>query len=211
MTDNVYKDKNSVPKRGLPVSDEWNSSGECSAISLEIQGFAATRRELSGQVDQFYDEHYEAVYRYLVLSGSLPADADEILQEAFIRLFRLLSTGGRVEKPRNWLLRVCHNLRVDEVRREDRNPSVTQQAFERYARAEPDPQPNPESRMLAGERIERVRTALGQLNKRQREFLLLRADGLKLREIAELYGVTVQSVAESCARAIDKLGKLIHE
>jgi transcriptional regulator len=52
---------------------------------------------------------------------------------------------------------------------------------------------------------------MAQLTERQTKFLLLRAEGLKLREIAEMYGLTVQSVAESCERAMDRLGRLTHE
>ena len=190
------------------VSDEWSSGGECPAIRLGFQGFAvATGRELGEQLDQLYDDHYEAVYRYLVLTGSPPADAEDILQEAFIRLFRLLLAGEHVEKPRNWLLRVCNNLRIDEARRESRNREIRRTVPD----ATTDIRSNPEARILADERMDRVRTAIGQLNARQREFLWLRAEGIKLREIAELYGVSIQSVAESCARAIDKIGRLMHE
>lgn len=211
MTENVYGSKNVVQRTGIPVFDDWGSDGESLAISLEIQGVAVpTRREFRAQLDQLYDEHYGPVYRYLVLTGSSPADADDLLQEAFTRLLRLLLNGQRVEKPRNWLLRVCHNLRIDEARREERTSTIGQNSEER-AFSEADPHLNPEAQMLEGERIARLRAAIAQLNKRQREFLLLRAEGLKLREIADLYGLSVQSVAESCARAIDKLGRLIHE
>jgi len=170
-----------------------------------------TRKELADEVDQIYSDHYDAIYRYVILSGSPVADADEIVQETFLRLLRFLATGRRIEKPRNWLLRVCHNVRLDNQRRDDRIPPATMEEVEGYSRHRPDTKPNPELALIAQERIEYVRDAMAQLSARQCEFLLLRAEGMKLREIAETYGITVQSVAESCARAIAKLGTLIHD
>jgi DNA-binding CsgD family transcriptional regulator len=52
---------------------------------------------------------------------------------------------------------------------------------------------------------------LAGLTQRQFEYLLLRAEGLKLGEIAQMFEVTVQTVAESCARAIERLGRVTHE
>jgi transcriptional regulator len=46
-----------------------------------------------------------------------------------------------------------------------------------------------------------------QLTERQYQYLLLRTEGLKLREIADIFEVTVQSVAEVCTRAMDHLGR----
>jgi DNA-binding CsgD family transcriptional regulator len=52
---------------------------------------------------------------------------------------------------------------------------------------------------------------MARLTKRQYQYMLLRAEGMKLREIAELYGVAVASVAEACGRAMETLGRLSHE
>jgi RNA polymerase sigma-70 factor, ECF subfamily len=192
------------------MSGQWNIGGEGTAIPLEIREFAASAQmELTDHVDRLYEEHYETLYRYLILTGSSRVDADEVVQEAFLRLLRAAAAGSAIREPRNWLLRVCHNIRRDEARREIRRPGATEQEQASHARREPDPNPDPEAASIEHERFERVRVAMARLNARQCEFLLLRAEGMKLREIAEIYGVTIQSVAESCGRAMEKLGKLI--
>jgi RNA polymerase sigma-70 factor (ECF subfamily) len=184
--------------------------GEGSAISLEFRGFAvSTHLELTNHVERLYEQYYELIYRFLMLTGSSKTDADEILQEAFLRLLRFVAAGNAIEEPRNWLLKVCHNLRRDEARRESRRPIASEHEMAAQALREPDPSPDPEATALEHERFELIRVAMSRLNARQCEFLLLRAEGMKLREIAEMYGVTVQSVAESCGRAMEKLGRLI--
>jgi DNA-directed RNA polymerase specialized sigma24 family protein len=75
----------------------------------------ANRQDAAELVKQLHEEHYEAVYRYLYLSGSTPADADEFIQEAFLRMFQALRDGGHIERPRNWLLRVAQNLRIESA------------------------------------------------------------------------------------------------
>ena len=192
------------------MSDRWNMIGEGSAISLEFRGFAvSTHLELTNHVERLYEEHYEPIYRFLILTGSSKADADEIVQEAFLRLLRFIAAGNTIVEPRNWLLKVCHNIRRDEARRESRRPAATEHELAIQALREADPNPDPEATALEQERFELIRVAMTRLNARQCEFLLLRAEGMKLREIAEMYGLTIQSVAESCGRAMEKLGRLI--
>ncbi len=76
-----------------------------------------TRKELASQIEQLYDEHYDGLFRYLVHLGTSPVDADEFVQEAFLRLFQALRDGVRVERPKSWLIGVLHHVRADEGRR----------------------------------------------------------------------------------------------
>jgi len=186
------------------------SGDSATEVSLETGCLTMAHREdIRAHVERLYEENYEPVYRYLYLSGCTPTDADEFIQEAFLRMFEALRGGNKIEKPRNWLLRVTHNLSCDERRHVARRDNFEEDKLP--LRQVTDPTPNPEIRMVRQEQLLALRTALAQLTDRQSRFLLLRAEGLKLREIAELYGVTVQSVAESCERAINRLGRLTHE
>ena len=93
------------------------SGGSAGEVSLELGRMTmAGREDAAEQVRQLYEEHYDAVFRYLYLSSSAPIDADEFIQEAFLRMFQALREGSHIDKPRNWLLRVAHNLRHDEQR-----------------------------------------------------------------------------------------------
>jgi len=161
-------------------------------------------REPAAWVEEQYREHFGSVYRYLMLTGSQAADADEIAQEAFLRLFQSLRAGARIERPKQWLVSVAHNLRHDRVRKAVR----TAEADSHYVIHRGLTQ---EEAVIQEQRLERVRNAMAQLTSRQRAYLHLRAEGLRLKEIAELHGVTIQSVAEACARAVHTLGKLTHE
>lgn len=182
------------------------SNGVAADLTMEIS-IGKKTSGLQQVVEALYLEHYDALYRYLVLTGSSAADADEFVQEAFLRLMRTLPRTEGVRDPKQWLFRVTHNLRADSQRQSGRQTSITSDQGGGSA----DPGPDPEVEFLLTERAERLRAAMAQLTQRQSEILHLRAEGLKLREVAVLLGISLQSVSEACARAVDRVGRLVNE
>jgi len=163
---------------------------------------------LTDRVSVAYEQHYQALYRYLLLTGSTPDEAQDIIQQGFIRLIQILQGGDPVDQPKSWLMRVVHNIRVDSYRKQKREIALESaqviQAVDRLFAREPDP----EARLLTLEHRRRVKEAFRRLSPQQYQYLLRRVGGMKLREIAEMFGVTVQTVSESCAKAMLKFGKV---
>ncbi|MEB2363148.1 MAG: sigma-70 family RNA polymerase sigma factor [Bryobacterales bacterium] len=178
-------------------------------FSLESDSAGSPRSPI-GIVEELYGEHYDSLYRYLILSGCQPADADDLIQSGFVRLLWFLQQGNRLEKPKAWLIRVVHNLRIDDARRERRESTLDDGQLEACITEVFGTMPDVETELLQSERRLALQKAVGSLTPRQYEFLLLRAAGLKLREIAEIHQVTIQTVAEICARATERLGRMIH-
>jgi RNA polymerase sigma-70 factor (ECF subfamily) len=127
-------------------------------------------------------------------------EAQETIQETFLRLHLHLSAGGSRENLRSWVFRVAHN--------HARNCQKTL----RFRVAEPvpdgaDPTAGPEQLLLEKERMERLHTAMSHLPGMERQCLHLRAEGLRYREIAEVLEIGVTTVADHLERAIRKLAK----
>jgi RNA polymerase sigma-70 factor (ECF subfamily) len=178
-------------------------------VDLTVRGFPigfSRAKGLDEKFQELYDRQYESCYRFLVMTGSSPDDALELLQEGFLRLYEGLRNGLRLENPRNWLFRVLQRLRVDEFRRTSRISSYAE--FPEHLCELSEHSLNPETHLLNRERAERLRRAFGQLTATQYQYLVLRAEGLKFREIADIHGVAPASVFETCGRALRKLGKL---
>jgi RNA polymerase sigma-70 factor (ECF subfamily) len=167
--------------------------------------------EIAGYVSGLYEEYHCGLFRHLVLSGSTAAEADDLMQEGFLRLFRHLRSGQRVDNPRSWLVRVVHNLRIDEIRKHKREFALDRPEFECMIEQLRTQDPDAEAQIIAREEQDRIRRAVGRLAPRQYQYLLLRAEGLKLREIAGMFRVTVQTVSESCAKAMLELGRQANE
>jgi RNA polymerase sigma-70 factor (ECF subfamily) len=65
----------------------------------------------------------------------------------------------------------------------------------------------PEQELLAKEKFRQLRAAIPSLTESERECLLLRAEGLRYREIGEVLGIATSTVADSVDRAIRKLAE----
>jgi len=167
--------------------------------------------KLDERITQMFDELREPVYRYLICLSTSPIEADEIIQETFIRLYRHLNAGGREDNLRGWVFRVAHNMSINEIKRRKRFVSIVPEESSELDLSAADPKPGPEELMLRRERMSRVHAAISSLSEQQKHCLYLRAEGFRYREIAEILEVTISTVAELLRRAIKKLIKESHE
>ena len=163
--------------------------------------------KLEDQITQLFDELRQPMRRYLLCLNVSPMETEEIIQDTFLRLFRHLHSGGREDNLRGWIFRVAHNIGINELkRRKYLGPSNPRLGAD-LTTLSIDPAPNPEELLLRKERMVRTHAAISALSGRQKQCLYLRAEGFRYREIAELLGVTVSTVAELLHRAIKKLTK----
>ncbi|HYA26219.1 MAG TPA: RNA polymerase sigma factor, partial [Terriglobales bacterium] len=72
-----------------------------------------THRE---RVIQLFRETRVPLYSYLVCIGVKPHEADDIVQEAFLRLHHQLESGVNIEEPRAWVFRVARNVSLNAQR-----------------------------------------------------------------------------------------------
>jgi RNA polymerase sigma-70 factor (ECF subfamily) len=175
------------------------------ATALDQEGQRTLKLEL--QITQLFDELRQPIRRYLLCLNVSPMETEEIIQDTFLRLFRHLHSGGREDNLRGWIFRVAHNIGINELkRRKYVGPSSSRDGADLRALSI-DPAPNPEELLLRKERLVRTHEAISTLSGRQKQCLYLRAEGFRYREIAELLGVTVSTVAELLHRAMKKLTK----
>jgi len=153
-----------------------------------------------------YEDAREDVYYYVLTLGTSSAQAQEIAQEVFLRLFTAMRGGEDVQNVRGWVFRVAHNLAL-KMRAKEREHAAIDDASDRYASTER----SPEGIAIDAQRRKRIEEALAELSPQQRQCLDLRVAGLRYREIGETIGVGTSTVNEFLRRAISKLRKAIHE
>ena len=156
---------------------------------------------------RWFDELRDPLRRYLMCAGASAADADEAVQESFLRLYRHLEKSGDLANLRGWVFQVARNYLRDERKSARRQRSVPlDEALEREGRLA-DPRGSPEHCLLGEERTRRLRAAIEKLPAEQRECMLLRASGLRYREIAAVLGMTISSVGALVRRAVARLSE----
>lgn len=145
-----------------------------------------------------YRRLHPTLFRYL---NRLTGDADvaeDVAQEAFIRLLRRPELSE--EGARCWLFTVATNL----VRDRGRAASRHQRLLSAGEAPTPSPMPSPDEAVERAERVRAVRAALEQLAPRDRQLLLMREEGFRYEEIADAVGVAPGSVGTLIARALKR-------
>jgi RNA polymerase sigma-70 factor, ECF subfamily len=156
------------------------------------------------EVMELFDEFRNPLLRYGLSLGLSIDDAEEVIQEVFLALFRHLHLGRSRKNLRGWLFRVAHNLALK--RRLATRASLQRTAEDANAAEEHvDPTPNPEEQMSATERRDRLRAVVRALPENDQHCLRLRAEGLRYREIATALGMSLGAVSISLTRSLARL------
>jgi RNA polymerase sigma-70 factor, ECF subfamily len=144
---------------------------------------------------RLFRTHGDALYKFARAMVREPGDAEDIVQEAFVRLLHHLARGGDRSNLKSWLFTVAANLCRDQLRSR-RRWLVWLPEHEGRLRAEPMLETrDPHDLFLAALRV---------LPRRDRVLLMSRAQGLSYREIAAVSGVREVSVGRLLARALSR-------
>lgn len=159
-------------------------------------------------VVELFDELRDRLLRYLLALGLSAHDGEEIVQESFLLLFQHLQCGKSRENLRGWIFRVARNLALKQR-------AANQLKLLRIVRFEdalpmqrPDPGLNPEEHLQRKQRQTRLLAVVDALSEQDQTCLYLRAEGLPYREIAQVLGISLGSVAASLARSLARLGRV---
>jgi RNA polymerase sigma-70 factor (ECF subfamily) len=168
-------------------------------LALPLSRFATDMCEAT----TLYRELRKPLLRYLVCLGLSRDEAQDVIQDAFLSLQRHLATDKSKESIRGWLFRVAHNQARNRQKSYGRRFAAPLDAVvESIADKN-----TPERAVLKKEKFERLGKAIRLLTESERECLLLRAEGLRYREIGEVMGVSTSTVGDTVERAIKKLAE----
>jgi RNA polymerase sigma-70 factor (ECF subfamily) len=164
------------------------------------------------EVERWFLEIRDPVFRYLRTMGCPHQLAEEIAQEAFLRLHRALRHGLEVKDVRAWVFRVARNLCIDSRREKQRHWTTNQDGSERPDPAEQsDSAPDPEQLVLRRERIRLIEEEVLRLPELQRECIYLKAQGLRYHEIAAALGIPMTAAVDCVRQAVKRLGQRFHD
>lgn len=179
------------------LSSAWEGSQEGARSTPNA---ASLLRTASGRrTAELFEEWQAPLLRYLASLTRHPSEAEDLLQETFLRLFREQHSGRVIHDPKAWLFTVAHNLAMDYHR--GGSGGEEPEAL----RAVPDERENAEATLVANERSAWFRKALNELSPQQRQCIELRAEGLRYREIASILGVHISTVRTFIVRAVTHL------
>jgi RNA polymerase sigma-70 factor, ECF subfamily len=150
--------------------------------------------------------HLDAAFNYARWLTKSDADAEDVVQDAYIRALRFFSS-LRNDDARSWLLTIVRNTWYGRFPRRGAHQTPV---YDGMTREQPDEQADqgldPEALVMQRQAVEKVRRAVAELPADFREVIVLRElEGLSYKEIAEVARIPIGTVMSRLARARERL------
>lgn len=161
---------------------------------------------------RLYDLHWDRIYRIAFRHLRSRPDAEDILQETFIKAFRFIRTYklNRGSGFAAWLNTICLNCTLDFHRKQHRRHRDRKVSLSDFGREIRSGNPSPERRVVLGQAAERIKRAMTVLSPRQRLVFEMRFfRHMEVREIAEDLKCSQSNVKTQISRALEKLRKIL--
>ena len=173
---------------------------------MELSDEAAVLAVREGNRDAFrflVERYSRGVFRLGYRMTGNEQDAEDVVQEAFLRAFRQLNRYESRSSFSTWLYRIAANYSLDLIR-----SRRSTEAVEDVTLMEPSPGPE---RLLEGVRMqETLDAALKALTQQERTaFVLRHYEGLSIEEISGTLGINNNAAKHSVFRAVQKLRKAL--
>lgn len=174
---------------------------------------AAVALARDGDSEAFHalvDRHSRAVYRLAYRMTGSPHDAEDVVQETFLKAYRQL---GRFESRANfgtWLHRIAVNCSIDLIRarphREAAHDDTDLEQFGAAVERTDAAGASPERLMMSTEVHERIAATMSGLSAMERAaFMLRHFEGRSIDEISQSLGLKTNATKHSIFRAVRKM------
>ena len=199
----------SAVSRAPSLRDQLRAQDDTEVVSAFLAGEERAFAEL---VDRYQGRLLNFVYRTI---GDRDR-AEDLVQEAFIRVYRHIGRFDRSKKFSTWIYTIASNLAKNELRNRSRNPLVLFQTIasrfedeERPLQFE-DPESRPDDQFRKRHLQEVVEETVNRLPVHHREVFVLRElEGKSYEEIAEITGANLGTVKSRLNRARTAFAELV--
>jgi RNA polymerase sigma-70 factor (ECF subfamily) len=172
--------------------------------------------------DEFETEalrHIDALYRTALRMTRSEADAQDLVQETYIRALRFRDQFTLGTNMKAWLFRILTNTFINSYRRKTAQPETTDlegvDELSLYRRMVGDraasSSPDPETELLNGLVDTEVTDALEEMPEKFRTTVLLDVEGFSYKEIAEMLGIPIGTVMSRLHRGRKFLQKRLYD
>jgi RNA polymerase sigma-70 factor, ECF subfamily len=184
----------------MPATPPDSNSIELPLAVRAVAALSSPRPDLESEVISLFDQLRNPLLRYVLSIGVRVQEAEEIVQDVFLSLYRHVRIGRSRSNLRGWVFRVAHNLALKQRESSRRHFGGAARADSAALDRRCDPAPDPEEQLFRSERRKRLLAVLRALPEQDQACLYLRAEGLRYRAIAEVLDMSLGSVSISLTR-----------
>jgi len=168
--------------------------------------------------DALVQAYSTRLYGYFYRQTGVSHDAEDLLQELFVRVVRMIGEYEHEGRFDAWLFRIATNLVRDRLRRAKTTPAIGQEPGLQgrggdMLTQQPDlKSSDPGEGLYKAEQMDRLQSAIGQLSEAEREVILLRHfSQLSFRQIADLMDTPLGTALARAHRGLIRLRQLMEE
>jgi RNA polymerase sigma-70 factor (ECF subfamily) len=156
------------------------------------------------------ERHSRALFKLAYRMTGNEHDAEDVVQDAFLKAYRSLDRFEQRSQVGSWLYRIAANCAFDVLRRRQRRDGRLESLDGEEA---PEPHaegPGPERLAQAGDVRRHMDEALERMSARERAaFVLRHFEGRSVKEIEQALGIDTTSVKQSVCRAVRKAREVL--
>ncbi len=181
---------------------------------MEEDDGSAVALARSGDIDAFrllVERHSRNVFRLAFRMTGHEQDAEDVVQETFLRAYKQLKNYEARSSFATWLYRIASNYSLDLIRmrrrhQERREVNMNYKEKIDIMQSIPATSPTPDRVFYSGQVKERVTVALDELSPQERHaFVLRHFEGMSIQEIGAALGTGTNATKHSIFRAVQKL------
>ncbi|HXN46864.1 MAG TPA: sigma-70 family RNA polymerase sigma factor [Bryobacteraceae bacterium] len=182
---------------------------------METTELAAIEQVRAGDGDAFrllVERYSRSIFRLTYRMTGNEQDAEDMVQETFLRAYRQIHSYDARAGFGTWLFRIATNCSLDLLRKRGVRRESQEPAFEDGGRKVelPSTAPSPERLAISGQIRRRLRVALAQLSPAERAaFILRHFEGVPIDEISRALGHSNSAARQSVFRAAAKLRRAL--
>jgi RNA polymerase sigma-70 factor, ECF subfamily len=168
-----------------------------------LRGIREGRREACARLIQ---QHYQAVYRFLLHLARDAAEAEDLTQETFAAAWEKIAAFEGRSALATWLHRIAYGKFVDARRADRRSTALAERLWERGSAAPPDPL----EAAMQDDEARKLRAALQGVEPADRVLLVLHyLQGLSYREMADVMGEPAGTIKWRTSLALGRMRDLL--
>ncbi len=184
---------------------------------MELTDAAFVAKARAGDTDAFaalVERHGRSLFRLAYRMTGNEQDAEDVVQESFLRAYRQLAKFDERASFGTWLYRIATNCSLDLVRmrkrRSEHVAACEESGGEDPVLALPSSAPSPERTALSGEIREQLAEAMNELSPTERTaFVLRHFEGLSMEDVSRVLECQPGAAKHSVFRAVQKLRRAL--
>ena len=181
---------------------------------MEVEAGSAVERARAGDSEAFrllVEQHSRSIFRLAFRMTGNEQDAEDVVQETFLRAFKQLDRYEARSSFSTWLFRIASNYSLDLIRMRKRHEDKRERGTDEerdILQSIPMDTPGPERIAYGSQVRDRVNAALNELSAQERTaFVLRHFEGMSIEEIGSALGTGSNATKHSIFRAVQKLRK----